>query len=761
MSKQSFADLGVSGAVSRALSRRGITAPFPVQRLVLEDVLAGRDVLVKAPTGSGKTLAFGIPLAERLGAWPEPSALVLAPTRELAGQIVTELEYLAVAKGLRVAAVYGGVGIAAQAARAKRAHILVATPGRLEDLLARGTFTLERLRILVLDEADRMLDMGFRPAIDRIVSACPRKRQTLFFSATLDGVAGDLASRYTSRAIVREHGGPSRHSNPSVEHRFVAIHDEHRLEALIGELKGDRDRAIVFVRTKRGADRLVKRLDARGLNAVAIHGNKSQGQRERALSRFQTGCVDTLVATDVAARGLDVDGVSHVINFDPPGDHQTYIHRVGRTGRAGNHGVGITLVGPSERHEMRQLARRLGLSHGLGGEEHHEVKAARRSPITATPYTGDSVMSAAYARAAFATDDGSKGAEGPGGSEATPAGGRAMDAHSWREQLAQYALPDSRRAALCLATSVVPYLGLCATIYLLLRRSPLALLLGIPAAVFLVRSFIVFHDCSHGSFLASRRANAWLGRSIGLLLYSPFLRWRHDHAVHHATSGNLDRRGTGDLHTLTVAEYNALSRRRRLGYRLLRNPLIMFGLGPIVAMIIGPRIVAKGARPRMRRSVLTTDAALAASLGLLIWQIGWRDYLLVLALPAMLAGSIGIWLFYVQHQFEDAYWHDGERWSFTDSALRGSSFLKLPALLRFCTGNIGYHHVHHLNALIPNYNLRRAHDQTPALHNVPTLSLADGIRATKLKLYDEQCGRLVSFRDAAAANPGLASRADA
>jgi acyl-lipid omega-6 desaturase (Delta-12 desaturase) len=325
---------------------------------------------------------------------------------------------------------------------------------------------------------------------------------------------------------------------------------------------------------------------------------------------------------------------------------------------------------------------------------------------------------------------------------------RSTDARRCREQLSQYATPDTGRAALCVATSVVPYLALSAAIYLLLARSALTLLLDLPAAVFLVRSFIVFHDCSHGSFLASRRANAWLGRSIGLLIYSPFHRWRHDHAVHHATAGNLDRRGTGDLHTLTVAEYSALAPRARLGYRLLRNPLVMFGLGPIVAMVIGPRIVAKGARPRMRRSVLATDAALAVIVALLVWSIGWRDYLLVLGLPALLAGSLGIWLFYVQHQFEDAYWNDAESWSFTDAALRGSSYLKLPGVLRFATGNIGYHHVHHLNALIPNYNLRRAHVQTPALHDVPTLSLLDGIRATRLKLYDERSQRLVSFREA-------------
>jgi acyl-lipid omega-6 desaturase (Delta-12 desaturase) len=327
------------------------------------------------------------------------------------------------------------------------------------------------------------------------------------------------------------------------------------------------------------------------------------------------------------------------------------------------------------------------------------------------------------------------------------AGGHTMDARTWRRALAPYAQPDSRRAALCVATSVVPYLALSAAMYALLGQSPLALLLGIPAAAFLVRSFIVFHDCTHGSFLASRRANAWLGRAIALLLYTPFHRWRHDHAVHHATAGDLDRRGTGDLHTLTVAEYAALSPRGRLAYRLMRNPLVMFGLGPIVAMIIGPRLVAKEARPRMRRSVLATDAALAALILPLVWLIGWRDYLLVLVLPALLAGSVGIWLFYVQHQFEDAYWDRGEDWSFTDAALRGSSFLKLPGVLRFATGNIGYHHVHHLDARIPNYNLKRAHDEIPALHDVPTLSLLDGIRATRLKLYDERSGRLVGWRE--------------
>ncbi|HEV3094541.1 MAG TPA: DEAD/DEAH box helicase [Solirubrobacteraceae bacterium] len=382
MNKQSFADLGVSSVVAGALSRRGIEEPFPVQRLVLGDVLAGRDVLVKSPTGSGKTLAFGIPLVERIpaGKPAAPAALVLAPTRELASQIVRELGGIAQARGLRVSAVYGGVGISAQASRAAASHILVATPGRLEDLLQRRAFTLEAIEILVLDEADRMLDMGFRPAIDRIVRACPNERQTLFFSATLDGVAGQIASRYTRRAVKHENGTPPRSAPEQVEHRFVAVRENARVEALLGELERERDRALVFVRTKRGADRLVKRLAAGGVEALAIHGNKSQRQREQALASFQSGRVDVLVATDVAARGIDVAGISHVINFDPPGDHDAYVHRIGRTGRAGRAGVGITLVGVGEHHEMGQLAHRLGLRHEFGGAAHHGGQADSVSP---------------------------------------------------------------------------------------------------------------------------------------------------------------------------------------------------------------------------------------------------------------------------------------------------------------------------------------------------------------------------------------------
>jgi omega-6 fatty acid desaturase (delta-12 desaturase) len=322
-------------------------------------------------------------------------------------------------------------------------------------------------------------------------------------------------------------------------------------------------------------------------------------------------------------------------------------------------------------------------------------------------------------------------------------------AASWKTTLAPYARPRTGRALVDLATSAVPYLLLSFAMYLALSVSVLlVLVLAIPAAVLLVRTFIVFHDCSHGSFVGSRRANKWLGMALGLLLYAPFLRWRHDHAVHHATAGDLQRRGVGDVRTLTVTEYHALDRRGRLSYRLLRNPLLMFGLGPIVAMIIGPRIVAKGARPRMRRNVIATNVALALLVGGLCWLIGWRDYLLVAGLPALLAGSVGIWLFYVQHQFEDAYWESGEDWSYAEAALRGSSYLKLPKVLQFCSGNIGLHHVHHLNARIPNYNLQRAHDDNAIFHDVPTLSLRDGLRAVTLKLWDEDRKRLVTFAQA-------------
>jgi omega-6 fatty acid desaturase (delta-12 desaturase) len=320
-----------------------------------------------------------------------------------------------------------------------------------------------------------------------------------------------------------------------------------------------------------------------------------------------------------------------------------------------------------------------------------------------------------------------------------------------RESLAPYAVVRPLRSYADVVTSVVAYLAMTVALYFALQVSPLlALALAPVSAAFLLRTYIIFHDCTHGSFLASRRGNIWLGTLCGLLVLSPFVRWRHDHAVHHATSGDLDRRGVGDLPTLTVAEYYARGPRGRAAYRMLRHPLVMFGIGPVFAMIIGPRIVARSARPRMRNSVIWTDVALAVIAGSLMWLVGVGNFLIIWAPAALLAGAVGIWLFYVQHQFEDAYWQRSESWNYADSALRGSSFLNLPGPLRFITGNIGYHHIHHLSVRIPNYNLPRAHEENPVFHSVPTLSLWDGLRAVRLKLWDEQRGRLVTFAQARA-----------
>jgi ATP-dependent RNA helicase RhlE len=377
----SFADLGISKAVVRALAERDITQPFPVQQLVIRDALAGHDLLVQSPTGSGKTLAFGIPLVDLVeqGA-KRPSALVLAPTRELASQIVDELDGVARARNLHIAAVYGGVGFGPQVKAAQRANIIVATPGRLEDLIARGAISLRNVKVLVLDEADRMLDMGFKPAVSRIVGQTPAGRQTLFFSATLEGATGKLAAAYTRDPRHHTHAAPD-DREADIEHRFVHVDSQaDKLDHLAGELRGpDGGRTLVFVRTKRGADRLVKRLRSRELEAVAMHGDKSQGQRERALSRFERGDVEVLVATDVAARGIDVADIAHVINFDAPGDRDSYVHRVGRTGRAGARGAGTSFVLTDQAVEMRRIARDLGLSEEFEQNLGHVAKAERSS----------------------------------------------------------------------------------------------------------------------------------------------------------------------------------------------------------------------------------------------------------------------------------------------------------------------------------------------------------------------------------------------
>jgi ATP-dependent RNA helicase RhlE len=356
-----FRALGVSEAVCNGLAARGIETPFHIQALVIPEALSGGDVLAKSPTGSGKTLAFAIPIVERMNpAEPRPGALVLVPTRELCAQVTEEFVLIADNR-LKVASVYGGVPLKTQALEARDAHVIIATPGRLQDLVDRGLVSLDAVRLLVLDEADRMLDMGFKPQVDRLVRRLREKRQTMFFSATLDGEVGELARRYTHFPARFEGELPAERRTGEIDHRFVAVTTETKVSTLVELLKHEeRGLALVFVRTKAGADRLVEKLHRHDVEAAAIHGDKGQAQREKALSRFDAGKIKTLVATDVAARGLDVDDITHVINFDPPEEPDVYTHRVGRTGRAGRGGIGITLVLPEQQADVSRVARLQG-----------------------------------------------------------------------------------------------------------------------------------------------------------------------------------------------------------------------------------------------------------------------------------------------------------------------------------------------------------------------------------------------------------------
>jgi len=358
----SFADLGVPEDVVRTLAQKGINEPFPIQESTLPDLLEGRDVCGRAPTGSGKTLAFGIPLATRVGKGTprRPRALVLSPTRELAEQIHKELSPLLAIRKRRAVSVYGGVGYGGQrSALRKGVDVLVACPGRLEDLIQTRDVDLKDIEIVVIDEADRMADMGFLPAVKRLLDATPDDRQTVLFSATLDGDVKVVTDRYQKN--------PTRHEVGDVEpdittarHLFWKIAHMDRKDHAVDVIK-DAGPTIVFCRTRRGADRLTQQLDKSGVKAAAIHGGRSQGQRDRALDSFVKGRVDALVATDVAARGIHVDGVACVLHFDPPEDEKTYLHRSGRTARAGATGVVVSLVRNEELSDSRKMQRKLGL----------------------------------------------------------------------------------------------------------------------------------------------------------------------------------------------------------------------------------------------------------------------------------------------------------------------------------------------------------------------------------------------------------------
>jgi omega-6 fatty acid desaturase (delta-12 desaturase) len=267
------------------------------------------------------------------------------------------------------------------------------------------------------------------------------------------------------------------------------------------------------------------------------------------------------------------------------------------------------------------------------------------------------------------------------------------------------------------------------------------------AAGFLLRTYIVFHDCTHGSFLPTKKGNHILGASMGVIVFTGFTAWRHSHAVHHATAGDLDRRGTGDVPVMTVEEYLSAPLMTRFAYRAFRNPIVMFGLGWLWGLVIQPRLVSKDARPRIKRSVWLTNAVLAILVPTLCLTIGWQTYLLVQGTTAAIAGSAGVFLFYVQHQFEDAYWENTDTWDYADAALRGSSYLRLPQPLQFFTGNIGLHHVHHLSARVPNYKLQAAHDGLPLFGNVPTLSLWDALKAARLKVWCADQGRQLRWSE--------------
>ncbi|HWH31104.1 MAG TPA: DEAD/DEAH box helicase [Egibacteraceae bacterium] len=357
-----FSDLGVSPKIIAALAKRGIDAPFPIQALTIADAMTGRDLCGRAPTGSGKTLAFGVPVASlaRKGGPRKPSALILVPTRELAAQVAETIAPLAQARGLNVASFYGGTSIGKDRQRLERGvDIAVACPGRLEDLIDRNVVNLSNVRLVVLDEADRMADMGFLPAVKRLLDQTSPERQTLLFSATLDGDVDVVIRRY-QRDPARHELAASAEDDGDVRHLFWTAGSSDRVR-VTRDIVGRSSPAIVFTRTKHGADRVAKQLVREGVRAVAIHGDRSQGQRQRALADFTAGKASVLVATDVAARGIHVDKVGVVVHFDPAGTDKDYVHRSGRTGRAGADGIVVTLVSPEKRKDVQSLQRALGM----------------------------------------------------------------------------------------------------------------------------------------------------------------------------------------------------------------------------------------------------------------------------------------------------------------------------------------------------------------------------------------------------------------
>jgi superfamily II DNA/RNA helicase len=361
-----FSELGIEKDLVEELNHLGIIEPFEIQKITIPDILKGRDVCGKAKTGSGKTIAFGLPLLQLLPASKpgKPTGLALVPTRELAVQVCKELEPLALKRGLRVRAIYGGTPIEKQIEALKKGvDFVVATPGRLIDLLEREDISVASVQKIVIDEADRMADMGFMPQVEWILRQVELDHQTLLFSATLDGMVSGLISRYQQEPAMHE--VESREVTVAeMQHRFIAVHEMDQVKVAAAIINSS-NKTIVFTKTRWGADKLASKLLQENVTAAAIHGDLRQSQREKALKDFTKGKIRTLVATDVAARGIHVDDVEAVIHYDPPSDAKTYLHRSGRTARAGGSGVVVSLICWDEELEIRKLMRRLGLKQPI------------------------------------------------------------------------------------------------------------------------------------------------------------------------------------------------------------------------------------------------------------------------------------------------------------------------------------------------------------------------------------------------------------
>ncbi|MFF2287968.1 fatty acid desaturase [Peribacillus butanolivorans] len=317
-----------------------------------------------------------------------------------------------------------------------------------------------------------------------------------------------------------------------------------------------------------------------------------------------------------------------------------------------------------------------------------------------------------------------------------------------RKQVAPFEQSTTKESIWQIINTLGPFIILWYLTYISLSVSYwLALVPAVIAAGFLTRIFIIFHDCTHHSFFKSRRINRIVGTAMGVLTLFPFDQWGHEHSVHHATSGNLDKRGTGDIWTLTVDEYLAAPLRLRFAYRFYRNPLVMFGIGPIYVFLLKNRFNRKGARKKEKMNTYLTNVLIVVLVGLLCLAVGWQSVLLVQGSIFLISGSVGIWLFYVQHTFEDSYFEEDKEWEYVKAAVEGSSFYKLPKLMQFLTGNIGYHHVHHLSPRVPNYKLEEAHNNTLPLKNVPTITLATSLRSIRFRLWDEENKNFIGFKD--------------